>query len=122
MAHEQLVATISADEFPSNPAIAEAVRIEIDGSVLKAAVQHVLFAAASDETRPVLAGVLVRLETGVLTLAAADRYRLSVRTVLLPDTTTRVSWIVPAHALGEIARSLSSAPGVPVTMSASASN
>jgi DNA polymerase-3 subunit beta len=120
--YEANVATISADEFPDNPAITDAVRIEIDGSVLKSAIQHVLFAAASDDTRPVLAGVLVRVETGVLTLAAADGYRLSVRTVLLPDTTTRVAWIVPAHALAEIARSLSSAPGLPVAMSATPSN
>src|SRR5579864_3460312 len=93
--YEANIATIAADEFPSNPVITDAVRIEIDGSVLNAAIQHVLFAAASDDTRPVLAGILVRLDAGVLTLAAADGYRLSVRTVLLADTTTRASWIVP---------------------------
>ena len=120
--YEANIATIAADEFPSNPVITDTICIEVDGSVLKAAIQHILFAAASDDTRPVLAGILVRLDAGVLTLAAADGYRLSVRTVLLPDTTTRVSWIVPAHALAEIARSLPSAPGLPVTMNASASN
>src|SRR5579864_5493331 len=120
--YEANVATIGADEFPSDAPIIDGAHVELDGSVFKAAIEQVLFAVATDDTRPVLAGVLVRIEAGVLTLAAADGYRLSVRTVLLPDTTTRVSWIVPAHALAEIARSLPSAPRLPVTMNASASN
>lgn len=116
------VATIPADDFPGDVPIADAAHIEVDGSALKAAIEQVLFAVATDDTRPVLAGVLLRLEAGVLTLAAADGYRLSVRTVLLPEITTRASWIVPAHALAEVARSLSSAPGLPVSMSGSVSN
>jgi DNA polymerase III subunit beta len=120
--YEANVATISADEFPSDVPIVDAAHVEIDGSVLKAAIEQVLFAVATDDTRPVLAGVLLRVEAGVLTLAAADGYRVSVRMVLLPDTTTRASWIVPAHALAEVARSLSSAPGLPVIVSGSVSN
>jgi DNA polymerase III sliding clamp (beta) subunit (PCNA family) len=40
------------------------IRIEIDGAVLKTAIDQVVFAAAPDDTRPVLAGVLLRLDTG----------------------------------------------------------
>jgi hypothetical protein len=36
--------------------------------VLKTAIDQVVFAAAPDDTRPVLAGVLLRLDTGQLTL------------------------------------------------------
>jgi DNA polymerase-3 subunit beta len=57
--------------------------------VLKTAIVQVVFAAAPDDTRPVLAGVLLRLDTGQLTLAAADGFRLAIRTLSLTDTTTR---------------------------------
>jgi DNA polymerase-3 subunit beta len=78
--------------------------------VLKTAIDQVVFAAAPDDTRPVLAGVLLRLDTGQLTLAAADGFRLAVSTILLADTTTHASWIVPARTLVEVAHSLPSAP------------
>ena len=79
-----------------------------------------MFAAAADDSRPVLAGVLVRLAGGQLTLAAADGFRLAVNTVLLPDTTAHASWIVPARTLVEVAHSLPSAPGLSVILSGTA--
>lgn len=114
---EANVATLPADDFPPTPAIGGTSRVEIDGAVLKTAIEQVVFAAADDGSRPVLAGVLVRVEAGQLSLAAADGFRLAIRTVLLPDTTARASWIVPARTLVEVAHSLPSAPGLPVTLS-----
>src|SRR5260370_33263016 len=87
------------------------IRIEVDGAVLKTAIDQVLFAAAPDDTRPVLAGVLLRFDTGQLTLAAADGFRLAVSAVLLPGTTTHASWIVPARPLGGVGHPLPSAHG-----------
>ena len=55
------------------------IRIEVDGAVLKTAIDQVVFAAAPDDTRPVLAGVLLRSKAGQLTLAAADGFRLAIR-------------------------------------------
>jgi len=96
------------------------IRIEIDGAVLKTAIDQVVFAAAPDDTRPVLAGVLLRLDTGQLTLTAADGFRLAIRTLSLTDTTTRAAWIVPARTLVEVAHSLPSTPGMPVALSGTA--
>jgi hypothetical protein len=53
-------------------------------------------------------------------LAAADGFRLAVCTVSLGDTITRAAWIIPARTLVEVARSLPSAPGLPVIMSGTA--
>jgi len=118
--YEANISTLPADDFPAPASVDGTIRIEIDGAVLKTAIDQVVFAAAPDDTRPVLAGVLVRLETGVLTLAAADGFRLAVRTLMLPDTTTRAAWIIPARTLIEVAHSLPSAPGLPVTLSGTA--
>ena len=40
-----------------------------------------VFAAASDESRPILTGVLTRFAGETVTLAAADNYRIAVRTL-----------------------------------------
>src|SRR5207244_6183689 len=118
--YEANIATLPADDFPTPAIVDGTIRIEIAGAVLKTAIDQVVFAAAPDDTRPVLAGILMRLEAGTLTLAAADSFRLAVRTVMLPDTTTRAVWIVPARTLVEVAHSLPSAPGLSVTLSGTA--
>ena len=44
---------------------------------------EVVFAAASDESRPILTGVLTKLSGDAMTLAAADNYRIAVRSLPL---------------------------------------
>src|SRR4030095_2775124 len=64
------------------------------------------FAAASDEARPILTGVLARFEGDQLTLAAADNYRIAVKTVPILDAVEDTSVVIPARALNELARVL----------------
>jgi DNA polymerase III subunit beta len=119
---EAHIAALPADDFPPLAQATGGTSLEVDGAALKTALNQVVFAAAPDESRPVLAGVLVRLEAGTLTLAAADGYRLAVRTLELPGTTAAARWIAPARTLVELARCLPSAPGLPVTLSSTASD
>jgi DNA polymerase-3 subunit beta len=68
-------------------------------------IAQVEFAAASDDSRPVLAGVLCRFEEQTLTVAAADGFRLAVREGALAEPVpSRLDVIVPARALRELAR------------------
>ena len=46
---------------------------------------EVAFAAATDDARPVFTGVLARVRDGRLTFAAADSFRLAVRSTALQD-------------------------------------
>jgi len=93
---------ITAEEFPVIP-IAEDV-IPIDAGLFQEAIEQVSMAAASDESRPILTGVLMEFEQGGLTLAAADGFRLSVRSVQLDGLTEAGNIIVPATSLREAAR------------------
>ncbi len=97
---------IEADEFPVIPTIADKEpTASLPPDVLREAIEQVAFAAASDDSRPVLAGVLVRLHDTRLFLAAADGFRLATRTVTLPEPVAQPSeFIVPARALSELAR------------------
>ena len=97
---------IEADEFPTIPSIAgQEPTASLPPDVLREAIDQVAFAAAADDSRPVLAGVLVRLRDNRLFLAAADGFRLATRTVSLPEPVAQASeFIVPARALSELAR------------------
>jgi len=97
---------IDAQEFPIVTVPDEDAKgIHIAPNVLRQAVEQVAFAAATDESRPILTGVLGQFENQQLTLAAADGFRLSVRTVQLPDAVSDpFSIIIPAQALTELRR------------------
>jgi DNA polymerase III subunit beta len=98
---------IDADEFPVIPAAGERPTTRISQKVLRKALAEVTFAAASDEARPILTGVLTRFSGDKLTLAAADNYRIAVKTLqtLLPVEET--SLVVPARSYTELMRILS---------------
>ena len=97
---------IAADEFPANPALSEAgFAVDVDPAQLREMIGQVEFAAASDDSRPVLAGVLIRFEDKSITLAAADGFRLAVRHGELEASVgDRISIIAPGRAVRELAR------------------
>lgn len=104
---------IEAEEFPTIPTISDRdPAVSLPGQVLREAIDQVVFAAASDDTRPTLAGVLMRLRDNKLILAAADGFRLATRTVQLPEPQSQsLEVIVPARALGELSRIAGEAEG-----------
>jgi DNA polymerase-3 subunit beta len=96
---------IPASEYPPQPQIETSEGLRIPAAELKAVIQRVVFAASSDESRPVLTGVLLVIEGQSVTLAAADGFRLSESRITL-DAPARQSLrcIIPARALAELAR------------------
>jgi DNA polymerase-3 subunit beta len=98
---------IDADEFPAIQTAGDRPTTRIAQKTLRRALAETIFAAASDEARPILTGVLARFEGDKLTLAAADNYRIAVRTVDVLDAVEAVSVVIPARALAELVRVLS---------------
>src|SRR5207237_7192102 len=68
---EANVKGIDADEFPPIPSVESEGAIAVDPKVFHDAIEQVAFAAATDDSRPVLAGVSVVSGGDRLTLAAA---------------------------------------------------
>ncbi|MBN1812618.1 MAG: DNA polymerase III subunit beta [Anaerolineae bacterium] len=96
---------IDAQEFPLVPVPEGEGGILVEPDVLRTAIAQVALAAATDESRPILTGVLAKFEGAQLTLAAADGFRLSVRTVDLPRAVPDpFSIIIPSRALTELGR------------------
>ena len=97
---------IDAEEFPSIQTAGERPTTRIPQRELKRALEQTAFAAASDEARPILTGVLCRFEGATVTFAAADNYRIAVKTIPILDPVPDTSVVVPARALTELMRIL----------------
>jgi DNA polymerase-3 subunit beta len=95
---------IMADDFPVMPAITSGKSWSVSSLALKRGLQQVVFAASSDETRPVLTGVLVHTRDGLLYLAATDSYRLAEKS--LGTNQEDVSLLIPANAMQDLLRIL----------------
>jgi len=97
---------IDAEEFPTIQTAGERPTTRVSQKVLKKALGETIFAAASEEARPILTGVLARFEGSRLTLAAADNYRIAVRTIDILDPVESASVVIPAKSLNELSRIL----------------
>ncbi|MBE9525008.1 MAG: DNA polymerase III subunit beta [Chloroflexi bacterium] len=96
---------IDSQEFPPMPSPEYKEGIQLNAADLKEMIQQVVFAASTDEARPILTGVLVTVEDNLLSLASADGFRLSVRSAeLSAPLSNSIQAVIPARALSELAR------------------
>jgi DNA polymerase-3 subunit beta len=96
-----------ANEFPPIPSVEDGVAAQVDPLMLKSAITRVAFAAATEESRPVLTGVELKLSGQRFTMAAADGFRLAVyRGTLQKAVDSEIQVIVPARTLNELNRLL----------------
>jgi DNA polymerase-3 subunit beta len=103
--NESTVNAMDAEDFPRIQSITDGVAVELDPKVLRKTIERVEFAAASDDSRPVLTGVHVKSDGTRLTFASADGFRLAVADVTLAAPIAEpIEVIIPARALRELAR------------------
>ena len=106
--YEARIMGTDAGEFPPIPTVEDGVTAKINAAVLKKAINLVVFAAATEESRPVLTGVKLELEDDQFTLAAADGFRLAVHKDKLEEPIAEnTEAIIPARTLNELNRLLS---------------
>jgi len=108
--NEATIAGMDAADFPPVPAVGDGVSLNLDPQAIRRAIAQVEFAAAADDTRPVLTGIHTLVEGQELTLAAADGFRLAVHKLALKqDVPERVEVIIPARAMREMERLIADA-------------
>ena len=99
---------IDAEEFPPIPSIDDGIVGKIEPGVLLDAISRVAFAAATEDSRPVLTGIKVEIEGDNFTFAAADGFRLAVYKGKLAEPLSEdTEFIIPARSLQEISRLVS---------------
>jgi DNA polymerase-3 subunit beta len=96
-----------AEEFPPIPSVDQGTAVKIKSRILRAAVGQTVFAAATEESRPVLTGVKLEIVGDHMTMAAADGFRLAVHRGKTEEPVgDSVSVIIPARTLNEVSRML----------------
>lgn len=98
---------INANEFPAIP-LSSDQSINLDANILQSACSQVSFAAAVDEGRPVLTGILTELTPQNFQLVATDGFRLAYKVVKLPKTQDKkLKTLIPRRTLEEVVRIIS---------------
>jgi DNA polymerase III subunit beta len=109
--------TMPEEEYPALPEMPPAAG-SVGSDAFASAVSQSATAAGRDDTLPALTGVRIEIEGDTLTLISTDRYRLAVRELrwspARPDLAAAV--LVPARALAETARSLTSGAEVSIAL------
>lgn len=93
---------MKADDYPVIPQVESDPVWKVNSKKLKEALGQVVFAASSDDARPVLTGVLLHSVDGEIYIAATDSYRLSEKYV--GKSKSEFSLLVPATALSDLQR------------------
>lgn len=98
------------EDFPKIPVAPEVVACKTKSKALLRVVREVVKAASRDEAKPILTGVLVSLNKNTIRMVATDSYRLAICEEKIeagPEEALNI--IIPARALRELVRILSSA-------------
>jgi DNA polymerase-3 subunit beta len=102
---EARISGVDAKDFPPIPKIEDGIITKVEVEALRQGIGQVVFAAAADESRPVLTGVSAEFDGDLLTLAAADGFRLAVyKLPLAGSVSEKNTAIIPARTLTELNR------------------
>ena len=103
---------LSAEDFPPIPTTGDEREVDLATDLLADVIGQVVTAAATDDSRPVLAGVSITIGPDHIELAAADGYRLAVRREEVETGLAEpVQIVVPRPAMVELQRMLADDPG-----------
>ncbi len=95
---------LSRDEFPAFPAVKFDGAWKVAAKDLQKLISHVAFAASTEESRPILNGVLWELRSDRMRMVATNGHRLARMDVPLTGSGGQADLIVPPKALEQIRR------------------
>lgn len=102
---------LNAEEYPRLPQIEEDKVFSISTDLFKSMIRQTSFAVSSQESRPILTGVLWQLDEGELSFVATDSHRLAQRQASV-ETNTELMFkntVIPGKSLNELNRLLDDA-------------
>ncbi len=104
---------LDPEEYPRLPQLLQEQMFSISADTLKSLIRQTGFAVAVNEARGVLTGVLMQLESGMLTCVATDSHRLSRQQAAVEgsEELTLKNVIIPGKSWSELAKTLTDATG-----------
>lgn len=94
---------IPSDKFPMLPPVPDTDWVELSPTIFQDMVRRVVFAAATNETRPILTGILFEIKADQFKMVSADGFRLSVAIQGI-DKGAEIKVIVPAKVMDMVGR------------------
>lgn len=96
---------MDSSDFPKVPSVVDdAKSLKVPREDILNALSQVIFSTSTDETRPVLTGVLFIWNRGELTMVATDGFRLSQKKIKVTNAKSQPPVVLPKLVLSEIAR------------------
>ena len=94
-----------ANNYPHLPEVESENTVELASDMLREVIDQTRIAVSKQESRPILTGIHVTLNNGILTAVATDSHRLAQRKVELPETADRDFDIdLPGASMTELAK------------------
>ena len=91
-------------EFPNFPAVHFEKAVRIPSGELQKLISHTAFAASTEESRPILNGVLWELRPDMMRMVATNGHRLAKMEVQVKTGSANSDLIIPPKALEQIRR------------------
>ena len=94
-----------ANNYPHLPEVESENTVELASDMLREGIDQTRIAVSKQESRPILTGIHVTLNNGILTAVATDSHRLAQRKVELPETADRdFDIVLPGASMTELAK------------------
>jgi DNA polymerase III subunit beta len=95
---------IAATEFPTIPLSSEK-SITINGELLHTSLPEISYAAAIDEARPILTGILTQIKDHTIEFVATDGFRLAHKKMTLPkENSLNFKALIPRRTFEEVVK------------------
>jgi len=82
--------------------------IILEQKSFKNIINQTSFAASLQENRPVLTGININIQDGIMTATATDSYRVAQKKIKIDDTTKNVNIVIPVRNINELIKMLNS--------------
>lgn len=94
-----------ANNYPHLPEVESENTVELASDMLREVIDQTRIAVSKQESRPILTGIHVTLNNGILMAVATDSHRLAQRKVELPETADRdFDIVLPGASMTELAK------------------
>ena len=88
--------------------------IIINSSIIKKVIDQTLFAVSTQESRPLLTGINLKINGNVLECVATDSYRLAKKTIMLDDNYDSYNIVIPGKNINELDKLLTEEANVEI--------
>ncbi len=95
--------TLDAEDFPGFPEIEEVSSINLPFKSFSTLVKRIARVVSRDDSRPILSGVLIKVQEGVLKMVATDSYRLALEEIQVDQTNSEFSAVISGSFLIDLA-------------------